>query len=314
MFPIHVAVGVILNSEGKILLSRRPENAHQGGLWEFPGGKVERREDLSQALRREIREELGIEVITHQPLISITHAYPDKCVRLDVHRILRYAGIPLGMEGQPIEWASVDELDNYAMPAADRPICNALKLPDTYLITGDDPIDPTSFLRRLTVSLESGIQLVQLRAPGLDENAYCRLAEQAYPLCQQFGAKMLINAPVEYLGKIEADGIHLTSKQLGMHQERPVSAEKWLAASCHNKTELEQAVAIGVDFCVLSPVLETKSHLGVEPIGWDRFTNLLSEINIPVYALGGMGREQIWQALSSGGQGIAAISALWDKA
>jgi 8-oxo-dGTP diphosphatase len=311
MFPIHVAVGVIQNPEGKILLTRRQEHTHQGGLWEFPGGKVERREDLSQALRREIREELGIEVITHQPLISITHAYPEKTVRLDVHSILKYAGVPYGMEGQPLEWVSIQDLDGYSMPAADRPICNALKLPDAYLITGPDPKAVKPFLRTLEASLDQDIKLVQLRAPGLSDDEYRALSASVYKLCQQYGAKMMANVSLDLINEIEADGFHLTSLQLNSLSDRPVSSEKWLSASCHSQRELVQAAALGVDFCVLSPVLATASHPEAVPLGWDQFSQHLKPVNMPVYALGGMDRKHIAQAKMAGGQGIAAISALW---
>jgi 8-oxo-dGTP diphosphatase len=311
MFPIHVAVAVIQNSEGKILLTRRQEHTHQGGLWEFPGGKVERREDLSQALKREIREELGIEVITHQPLISITHAYPEKTVRLDVHSILKYAGVPYGMEGQPLEWVSIQDLDGYSMPAADRPICNALKLPDTYLITGPDPKAIKPFLRSLEVSLDQDIKLVQLRAPGLSDDEYRLLAAAAHKLCQRYGAKMLANTSLDLIDQIDAEGFHLTSLQLKRLSDRPVSSGKWLSASCHNQSELVQAAALGVDFCVLSPVLATTSHPEANPLGWDQFSEHMKHVNIPVYALGGMDRKHILQAKMAGGQGIAAISALW---
>ncbi|MCW8889410.1 MAG: Nudix family hydrolase [Sedimenticola sp.] len=311
MLPIHVAVGVIQDSEGRILLSRRPDHVHQGGLWEFPGGKVERREDLSQALRREIREELGIEVLTHQPLITVTHNYPDKQVKLDVHRIVKYAGRPMGMEGQPLEWVAIEQLSDYPMPAADQPICNALKLPDSYLITGDDPADEAAFLGRLEASLNQGVRLVQLRAPGLTSEAYGRLASVVYPLCQRYGATLLANVPVEQVEVVEADGYHLSSQQLLSLSERPIAEDKWLSASCHNPQELQHAGRVGADFVVLSPVLTTTSHPGAEPIGWERFSDLIQHANFPVYALGGMETSMIQQAQASGAQGIAAIRALW---
>ena len=81
---VHVAVGVVRNPQGNILIAKRPAHAHQGDLWEFPGGKVERGESLQQALQRELHEELGIDVTHARPLIRIPHSYPDKQVLLDV--------------------------------------------------------------------------------------------------------------------------------------------------------------------------------------------------------------------------------------
>ena len=313
MLPVHVAVAVIQDASGRVLLTRRPAGAHQGGLWEFPGGKVERGETFEQALRREIREELGIEVSTHQPLIDLTHGYPDKIVRLDVHRILQYSGNPMGLEGQPLEWILPENLHQYAMPAADRPICAALKLPRQYLITGPDPALPGQFLRRLEASLERGLRLVQLRAPGLGRSEYIALAVDALGLCHQYGAELLLNCPVNQAQELGADGVHLNSKQLAGLSERPLSNNKWVAASCHNLEELQQAMAIDLDFCVLSPVLQTASHPDAEPMGWDRFAQIVALANIPVFALGGMESSHIPMARQQGGQGIAAIRALWGE-
>src|SRR5690606_7572608 len=100
---IHVAVGVIVNADGKILIAKRPQTAHQGGLWEFPGGKVDAGETIEQALVRELREELAITVKDSRPLIQIRHHYPDKSVLLDVHKITRFEGNPIGNEGQPVQ-------------------------------------------------------------------------------------------------------------------------------------------------------------------------------------------------------------------
>lgn len=309
--PVHVAVGVIQDAQGRVLLTRRAASAHQGGLWEFPGGKVERGEDLARALRREIQEELGIVVNTHQPLIQITHSYPDKTVRLDVHRIQDYSGTPIGLEGQPLEWVFPEQLSQYAMPAADRPICTAIRLPQHYLITGPDPRRPDQFLLRLKTSLVRGIRLVQLRAPGLNPIEYAALAAEARALCRQYEAKLLLNCPVQLARELDADGVHLNSHHLAELSERPLTDDKWVAASCHNLSEVRKAMAINADFCQLSPVLATRSHPGTSPLGWDSFAQIVASASIPVYALGGMDRGHVREALERGGQGVAAITSLW---
>jgi 8-oxo-dGTP diphosphatase len=120
---------------------------------------------------------------------------------------------------------------------------------------------------------------------------------------------MLLNVPDEIRTDVY-DGVHLTSKQLSSAETRPDC--RIVSASCHNRHELEQAQSIGVDFAVLSPVRKTRSHPYAEPLGWGAFNQLVDDINIPVYALGGMVSDDIEQAWQSGGQGIAAISALWD--
>ena len=308
--PIHVAVAVIEDDQGRILLSRRPEGVHQGGLWEFPGGKVEEGEDLAQGLRREIREELGLRVVSHRPLINLIHHYPDKLVRLNVHRVTDFSGSPHGREGQPLAWVTPDALADYPMPAADGPIINAVRLPDTYLITGPDPEARDSFLQRLEHVLNEGMRLVQLRAPGLDRDAFVGLAHQALVRCRAHGAVLLLNGDPDWVKQTGADGVHLNSRRLMALESRPLGSDKWVAASCHNALQLQHAQQLGMDFAVLSPVMRTTSHPAANPMGWWDFQQLVSSISIPVFALGGMERWHLVEAWNRGAQGIAGIRGL----
>ncbi len=125
MITVHVAVGVI-HREGRILLSRRHLDSHQGGLWEFPGGKVEPGEQVTDALRRELEEELGIRVQACEPLLEVRHDYGDKEVWLDVWWVGEYSGQEQGREGQPLCWASPEQLTALAFPAANIPIVEAV--------------------------------------------------------------------------------------------------------------------------------------------------------------------------------------------
>jgi len=308
---MHVAVAVIQDKSGRILLSRRADHAHQGGLWEFPGGKLNPGETLPQALKREIREELGIAVNSHSPLIRINHHYPDRSVLLDVHRITTFSGVPEGREGQPLVWVTPESMRDYPMPAADRPIVSALRLPHSYLITGGDLSDKADFVRRFRERLAEGQRLIQFRAPGMAPGAFRQMAGELLDMCRPTKAQLLLNATPGLASACAADGVHLTSRQLMSLYKRPLSAARWVAASCHNETELRHAEAIDVDFAVLSPVLATASHPEAEPLGWQRFQDLVEKVNIPVYALGGMLPEMVGQARACGGQGIAAIRGLW---
>ncbi len=119
---VHVAVGIISDAAGAVLLSQRSDHVHQGGRWEFPGGKVEADESVEAALRRELREELGIVVQAAEPLLQVHHAYPDKTVLLDVWRVTAYHGEPQGREGQPLAWVPPTAMAGRVFPAADEPI------------------------------------------------------------------------------------------------------------------------------------------------------------------------------------------------
>jgi len=127
MKRVHVAVAVIVNSDGHILIAKRPEHVHQGGLWEFPGGKVETGESLELALKRELKEELGIELQACEPLLEIHHDYPDKQVFLDVWSVTGFSGDAYGREQQPVLWIEPEQLFEYDFPEANQPIVALLQ-------------------------------------------------------------------------------------------------------------------------------------------------------------------------------------------
>ena len=118
---IHVVAGVILNARQQVLLALRPKHKHQGGLWEFPGGKVEAAENVKSALARELLEELGIEITESSPMLVTCHDYDDKRVMLDVWLVTGFAGEPAGLEGQEIAWFGIAELSGLQFPAANDP-------------------------------------------------------------------------------------------------------------------------------------------------------------------------------------------------
>ncbi len=313
---IHVAVGTLQDRQGRILVAKRPEHSHQGGLWEFPGGKLESGEGLAEGLSRELREELGIRVVFSEPLIRIHHDYADRHVLLDVHRIPDYVGEPHGREDQPLRWVHPGDMVPDDFPAADRPIINALRLPDRMLITGADPNRKDEFLERLKRALEAGIRLVQLRAAELPLDVYTDLAESVARCCVEHEAGLLLNGPD---GAWESSGImggllpglHLPARHLAAVVRRPAGPNVLIGASCHNQGELARAADLGLDYALLSPVKPTASHPGVKELGWEHFSALVDKAALPVFALGGVGLEDIPLAKRHGGQGIAAIGALW---
>jgi 8-oxo-dGTP diphosphatase len=315
MTHLQVAIGVVKNQEGNILISLRHPTLHQGGLWEFPGGKIEVSEAAEQALVRELKEELNITVTAATPLITVNHQYPDLSVQLNVFLVEQFSGEAKSCDGQPFKWVAPAELKHYAFPAANQSIITAARLPPYYAILDD--ADEAFLLPNLQKILNRGVKLIQARLKTLPSAAVAAFIEQAYPLCQQQQAVLLMNSAVEYPAAV--DGIHLTSRHL--MALRPRSGQvltarpentQWLAASCHNLEQLQHAQNIGVDFVVLAPVLATQTHPGAASLGWEQFADLVAKVNLPVYALGGMTESSLTTAQQSGGQGIAAIRAFLD--
>ncbi len=312
---VHVAVAVIVNEDNQVCISLRHENAHQGGLWEFPGGKVELDETIEQTLQREIKEELNLEIKTSRPFISIKHDYQDRKVCLHVHKILSYDGQAIGLEGQQIKWLPISQLLPDQFPTANISIIKALQLPDKYLITGKFASE-TEFISKLKNALEGGIQLVQLRLKDGDISIKKAqsLIQQSATLCTAAGACLLLNVAQCYLrvldlSKIEFDGFHADSQTLKSLSVRPQG--RLFSASCHNQQELQKAVQLKADFVVLSAVQKTASHPQMAAMGWPVFSALVEQCNIPIYALGGVSEANLNDAWLHGAQGVAAISAFW---
>ncbi|SDZ92526.1 8-oxo-dGTPase [Microbulbifer marinus] len=124
---VHVAVGVVLRADGRILIARRPDHLHMGGRWEFPGGKVEAGETVQQALARELHEEVAIDVKSLRPLTEIRHEYPEKTVLLDTWWVTEFEGEAHGREGQETAWVAVSELTDYQFPDANLVIIEAIQ-------------------------------------------------------------------------------------------------------------------------------------------------------------------------------------------
>ncbi|EPJ45654.1 MAG: mutator mutT protein [Osedax symbiont Rs1] len=127
MQVIQVAAAVIFDKSGKIFLAKRANSAHQGGLWEFAGGKLEADESSEQALKRELLEELGISIIAANPFLSIQYDYPDKSISLAVFTVTDYRGEPWGKEGQETAWCAVKDLHKLAFPAANLQIVEKIQ-------------------------------------------------------------------------------------------------------------------------------------------------------------------------------------------
>ena len=122
---VRVAVGIILRN-GAVFIALRKSNQHQGGLWEFPGGKCEPSESAETALVRELKEECGINVTESSFFKTISHDYGDKQVELCFYKVTGFDGEPEGSEGQEVSWVSISNLSTYQFPEANKQIVSDL--------------------------------------------------------------------------------------------------------------------------------------------------------------------------------------------
>lgn len=308
---VKVAIAIIVNDKNEVLISLRAKDTHQGGLWEFPGGKLEKEESALDALKREVNEELNIKIISASVFKKIQYQYPDKTVQLNIFLVKSFSGEPIGVEGQQIKWQNIYDLVASDFPLANRSIIHTLQLSDKYMITGSFE-NHQDFTNKLQSSLEEGIRLVQLRCKNISVNEYKQLAKIALKLCEKFSAILLLNTNENVFSNCKANGLHLTSQLLNSIESRPVTNEFFLSVSCHTQAEIEKAKKLNADIVLLSPVKKTRSHPEAKSIGWEQFYNMAEDIDVPVYALGGMIEADLYKAKKTGAQGVAAISSFWN--
>jgi len=309
---VEVAAAVIERTDGSFLMASRPEGKAYAGWWEFPGGKVEPGETARHALDRELREELGIEVIEAWPWLKRAYVYPHAHVMLRFFRVTRWIGDPHPHEGQSLAWTRAgggnDLPDVSPILPANGPILKGLSLPLEYAISDVAKLGEMEFLRRLDQRLEYGLRLVQLREKQLSSDAYRELAGDVAERGHARGARLMLNGHANLARELGV-GTHMNSSQLMTAQARPDL--EWVGASCNNPVELARAAELELDFVVLSPVLPTASHPGAETLGWDRFAVFLKDFPLPVYALGGLGSDALAKAREHGAHGIALKSQAW---
>ena len=123
---VEVVAGLLADGLGRVLVGRRLAGSHMAGYWEFPGGKRRRGERPRDTLERELREELGITVLGADFMAELTHRYPERCVHLELWRVVRFEGEPVAREGQPLAWVAPEDLLELPLLPADQPLVEAL--------------------------------------------------------------------------------------------------------------------------------------------------------------------------------------------
>ena len=297
---VHIAAGVLKNSRGDVLICQRPEHKIYPGEWEFPGGKVEAGESAEAALGRELREELGITVTQARPLIRLRHEYPELAVDLDTWLVTAWDGEPRSVEHPASMWLPPDALPRWPLLAADQPIVRALRLPAHLIFT------PPRFEAGMACARFPDA-LMRLRLPGASDADYGAVARAL----AETGEPLLLDRDPDDVARLGVAGFHATGAVLRTLFARPVPADKWFGASCHDAADLARARELNADYAVLGPVRATPTHPRAEPLGWHGFARLACGAGLPVYAIGGVGPRDLEHAWRQGAQGVAGISAYW---
>lgn len=290
---VDVAIAILIH-RGKILVGWREEQQHQGGKHEFPGGKVEQGETPEEACRREIYEEVGIGLKDWHQFDYIHHEYDDIIVNLH----LFHSYVPdelLNLIHQPWAWYTRDQLLHLNFPKANKNIIKRLYWPHLIKISN-------------TLStVESSDALLYWRI----EEFVPQYIEQLTALDEGQRSNLIINVDIwrqlspELQKQIKT--VHLKQSQLmNLHKGDLTVSVRYIAA-CHDAVSLKQAQQIGCDAVFISPVKPTTTHPEAVPLGWERFSDLAQNSQIPVFALGGVHPEDLATAQQHGAYGLAGI-------
>ncbi len=299
----EVAVAIFIKPDGSFLLSSRPVGKPYPGYWEFPGGKIEAGETVLQAMKRELMEELNVAITKAAPWFSFMMHYTHATVRLHCWRVREWHGDMQGLEGQQFEWQRLDAITVAPTLPGCAPILRALALPPLYAVTNATEAGVTNYLRQLEHALANGLRLIQVREKNLPAVERRSFACRVVKLARAYGAKVLVNGDEDLARDVDADGVHLTSHQLMHCDVRPEFA--LVGASTHSRAEIERAAELKLDLVVLGAVKATLSHPGEMPLGWERFSGLVRDAPLPVYALGGLSPADLEDAVLHGAHGVA---------
>jgi len=303
--PIDVAVCIVQDADGRLLMAERTPRQLSAGYWELPGGKVDPGESPQQAAVRELAEEVGITALEVRPWISYHHEFRLRRLRLFFFRIDRWSGSPQGREGQRIAW--VDPANPQVMPilpSVER-VLIALGLPDLYAVTDSHRHGgPDGLLAHLPQALRGGLRLIQVREPGMAPDQRVQFARRIAALAEPYGARVLLAGSALEARRAGLSGLHATAAELRRTTHRP--AVKFWLASCHDGADLRFAEELGADAAVISPVLTSAAHPDRPPIGWEGLQRLAAGARLPVYAQGGVSRASIPEARRAGAVGITS--------
>jgi 8-oxo-dGTP diphosphatase len=305
----RVAAAVIVGADGRVLLAQRPPGKPYAGYWEFPGGKLEPGETASEALARELHEELGLTVRRSAPWLTQEFVYPHAHVQLEFFRVFEWDGEPHGRDGQAFAWQAPGRFTVAPLLPANTRVLAALALPPVYGITCAQDIGEEAFLARASGALSRGLRLIQVREKEWPVDRRDAFAARVRDLARPHGATVLLNGDEPAARALRLDGLHWTAATLHAARHRP--RDLVVAASCHDRRDLDRAAELEVDFVVVGPVKATPTHPRALPLGFDGFAALVEGTRVPVYALGGLDLGDLRQAVDRGAHGIALRRHAW---
>jgi len=306
---VKVSVAILINDNHQVLLGQRPPQKSWEGWWEFPGGKIEKGETSSDALYREVYEEIGVKITQFKKWVTRKYSYDGNDITLHFFKVQKWEGEVTSKENQKLVWAYLKNPNVSPILPANLFVQKAFDLPKYYAITNLSETSKKVFFNQLQNKISNGLKMIQVREKNISFDKFKIFSNEVIKICKPKGVKVIINSDVNLAYEINADGVHLTSKDLISIKKIPKNLI--VSASCHTQEEIDIAEKLNINFLVLSAIKKTLSHPDIKPIGWDEFENIANRVNTPIYALGGLGVNDYSIALENGAIGIASQRSIW---
>jgi 8-oxo-dGTP diphosphatase len=311
---IDVAVSVLRDAEGRVLLAQRTPRQVAAGYWELPGGKIDPGETAAGAAARELREEIGVQAHQLVPWFVHEHAFPTRRVRLHFFRVTQWHGQPHGAEGQPLAWVDPAQPQVAPLLPSNARALAVLGLPPRLALSraGAGEGSAAFVQRTLPALLAKGVRLLLLREPRLAPAQLVQFARRVVEAGRGHGLRVLLAGTPLAARQCGACGVYSSAQQLRALHTRPDTA-LW-AVGCHGEADLHHARALGADCAIVSPVKATAAHPHAAPLGWAWVAQQAAASALPLYAQGGLGPADLADARHHGAVGVAASASAWAAA
>jgi 8-oxo-dGTP diphosphatase len=302
----QVAVGIVQNDKGQVLFAQRPTGKPYAGWWEFPGGKIEAGETLAQALARELREELGIQILDCHHWLTQRFVYPHAHVNLQFCKVQQFSGTLQSLEGQAFAWGRADQPPLPFLPAA-LPVLKAMQWPSILKLTAATALGLEVWQQKLQ-AMSGGVVIV-------DEPSDDGLAHRVLTACMAWKAAkpsartVLISSQHPKPWRGLCDGVLLEVGDLMALTERP--SHDWVGAVVNDRADIEQALAVGCNFVLLSPKRNLNPLSSAQAFSWGAVGDLLAEVEIASYVSVDQGDHVLALAQAAGAAGLGLKLSAW---
>jgi 8-oxo-dGTP diphosphatase len=235
--------------------------------------------------------------------------YPHAHVVLHFFRVRAWDGDLVGHDGQAFAWQDPRDVRVQPLLPANTRVMHALALPAVYAITCAEDVGAEAFVARAGRAFQCGVRLAQVREKSWDAPRRMAFATRIVALAARFGARVLWNGSADEARELRCAGVHWTSAALAAATSRP--RDLFVSASCHTHEDVMRASALDLDCALLGAVRATPTHPDAVPLGWRKFAQAASGTRVPVYALGGLGFEDLAMAIAHGAHGVAMRRHAW---